>query len=312
MLKITPSNLLARAIVPILIANCAILATATLAVAQNADSVKRATECASCAGWNAPQEPFRIFGNVYYVGTHNLSSILIKSSAGMILIDGALPESAPHIVANIKKLGFDIRDVKYILNSHVHFDHAGGIAELQKLSGAKVAASLLSVPVLRRGSSGPDDPQYGSILSYPPVSNVVVVKEGEVIRVGDVAMTAHFTPGHTPGGTTWTWKSCEGERCLDIVYADSQNSISADGFLFTKSKTYPNGIKDFEHNFAVVEGLSCDLLITPHPDASDFWKRVAARDAGDANALIDRNACKSYSKGGRERLAKRIASETGK
>lgn len=230
----------------------------------------------------------------------------------MILIDGALPESAPLIAANIKKLGFDIRDVKYILNSHVHFDHAGGIAELQRLSGAKVAASPLSVPVLKRGSSGPDDPQYGATLSYPTVSNVVVVKDGEVIRVGALALTAYFTPGHTPGGTTWTWKSCEGDRCLDLVFADSQNSISADGFLFTTSKTYPNSLRDFERNFAVLERLSCDLLITPHPEASNFWPRVTARDAGDANALIDRNACKNYSKGGRERFAKRIANEAGK
>ncbi|MEP6766521.1 MAG: subclass B3 metallo-beta-lactamase [Gemmatimonadaceae bacterium] len=283
-----------------------------VAFAQKADSTKRAAECPSCATWNLAQEPVHIFGNAYYVGPHNLSSVLLRTNAGMILIDGALPESAPLIAANIRKLGFDIRDVKYIVNSHVHFDHSGGISELQKLSGAQVAASPLSAPVLKSGASGSDDPQFGVIPNFEPVANVVVVKDDETIRVGDIAITAHATPGHTPGGTTWTWKSCEAARCLDMVYADSQNSISANGFLFTKSKTYPNGIKDFEHNFAVVEALPCDILVTPHPEASNFWQRIAGRDAGDVNALIDRNACKNYSKGGRERLAKRIASEAGK
>ncbi len=293
----------------------ALMLHAPTAPAQSADSIKaarRAAECARCAEWNKPQVPFRIFGDTYFVGPNGLSVLLLKSNNGLILLDAALPESAPLIAANIATLGFNVHDIKYIVNSHDHFDHAGGIADMQKVSGAKVASSALSAPVLRRGHSEKDDPQFGLLNAFPPVSNIVIVRDGEAIKVGDITLTPHFTPGHTPGGTTWTWQSCEGTHCIDLVYADSQTAVSADNFLFTHNTTYPNAIKDFEHSFTVLETLPCDVLITPHPDASNFWQRVAARDAGNPNALIDTKACKNYAAAAREQLARRIARELGK
>src|SRR6202453_5410206 len=128
-----------------------------------------ASSCTHWAEWNVPQAPFRIYGNTYYVGPHGLSSILVVSDAGLVLIDGALPESAPQIVANIRTLGFRIEDVKLILNSHVHFDHAGGIAELQRLSGARVAASKWSAAVMAQDAIGHEDPQFGSL---PPIARI--------------------------------------------------------------------------------------------------------------------------------------------
>jgi metallo-beta-lactamase class B len=227
-----------------------------------------------------------------------------------VLIDGGLVESAAPIIEHIGSLGFRIEDVRLILNSHAHFDHAGGIAVLQRASGATVAASPWSAAVVERGDSGPDDPQYGILLSYPAASHVRVIRDGEVLRVGSLALTAHFTPGHTPGGTSWSWRSCEQDRCLDLVYADSQTPVSADGFLFTKSTTYPQAIADFERGFAALERMRCDILITPHPSASGLWTRVAARDAGNASALIDPDACRRYAGVARAALAKRIATET--
>jgi metallo-beta-lactamase class B len=283
--------------------------------AQTRDSVDahtRVPACESCAAWNAPQRPFRLYGNAYYVGTHGLSAILIASNDGHILIDGDLPESVPSILANIRALGFRVADVKLILNSHVHFDHAGGIAELQRLSGAAVAASTSSAEVLRRGSSGRDDPQYGVLPSIAPVANVRAIADRETLRVGPLAVTAYLTPGHTPGGTSWTWRSCEGGRCLDVVYADSQTPVSADDFLFTNSATYPGVLRDFEKSFAVLDSLPCSILVTPHPDASGVWSRLARRDAGDADALVDPAACKRYAAGARERLAQRVAAERAK
>jgi metallo-beta-lactamase class B len=276
------------------------------------DAHARVQACESCAAWNAPQHPFRIYGNAYYVGTHGLSAILIASNDGHILIDGDLPESVPSILANIRALGFRIADVKLILNSHVHFDHAGGIAELQRLSGAAVAASASSAEVLRRGSSGRDDPQYGVLPAIAPVANVRVVADRETLRVGPLAVTAYLTPGHTPGGTSWAWRSCEGDRCLDVVYADSQTPVSADDFLFTRNATYPGVLRDFERGFAALDSLPCSILVTPHPDASGLWSRLARRDAGDADALVDPAACKRYAAGGRERLAQRVAAEKAK
>ena len=181
--------------------------------------------CSSCAEWNTPQASFRIFGNSYYVGPRGLGSILITSDAGHVLIDGGLMESARIIAANIRTLGFLVEDIKLIINSHVHFDHAGGIAELQRLSGAAVAASPASATVLERGKVGPDDPQSGALAEIAPVGRVRRIADGETLRLGSVAVTAHFTPGHTPGGTSWSWEACEERRCLRIVYADSQTPV---------------------------------------------------------------------------------------
>ncbi len=247
--------------------------------------------CTNCATWNKPHAPLRIYGNTYFVGVNGLSAILITSDQGHVLIDGALPESAPQIAANIAKLGFRIEDVKLILNSHAHFDHAGGIAELQRRSKATVAASAWSAKVLEAGHSGPSDPQAGILLPYPAAQHVKVVKDGEVLKVGDLALTAHFTPGHTPGGTTWTWQSCEKSRCLDMVYADSINAVSDDDFRYSGSPRYPNARQDMWNSFERLAALRCDILLTPHPDISDMWGREAKRDSGVADAFIDNKAC---------------------
>ena len=267
--------------------------------------------CDDCAAWNSDQKPFRVFGNTYYVGVRGLSSILITSDQGHVLIDGALPESAPKIAANIRALGFRIEDVRLILNSHVHFDHAGGIAELQRLSGATVAASPPSARVLKRGHSGPDDPQFGSLRGIAPVANVRIVNRDETLRVGPIELAAHPTPGHTPGGTTWTWKSCEKERCLNVVYADSLTPVSARSFLFTRNTTYPDALEDFAASFRTLDDLDCDILLTPHPEASDLWSRLARRDGGERDALIDATACRHLADRARQQLKARVASEPG-
>ena len=266
--------------------------------------------CKDCAAWNETQKPFRVYGNTYYVGVHGLSSILITSDRGHVLIDGDLAESAPKIAASVRELGFRIEDVKLILNSHVHFDHAGGIAELRRLSGATVAASPSSAKALREGRSGPDDPQFGSIRGIEPVAYVEIVNDGETLRVGPLELTAHLTAGHTPGGTTWAWKSCQNERCLNIVYADSLTPVSAGGFLFTRNTTYPNALKDFENSFRTLDTLSCDVLLTPHPDASDLWARLQRHDrGGGADAFVDATACHRFADVAREELKARVAAE---
>jgi metallo-beta-lactamase class B len=275
-------------------------------------SAETTPSCAQCAEWNVSQEPFRIYGNTYYVGVHGLSSILITSPQGLVLIDGDLAESAPKIVANIRTLGFRIKDVKLILNSHVHYDHAGGIAELHRLSGASVAASKYTAHVLETGHLGPDDPQYGSLTPIHPVAHIRVIKDGETLHVGPLALTAHFTPGHTPGGTTWTWQSCDQDHCLNMVYADSLSAVSADNFRFSNNTTYPHVIQDFEKSFATLSALPCDILLTPHPDVSDLWGRLARRDkGGDSNAFADPTACRRLADTSREGLEKRVAREGG-
>lgn len=261
-------------------------------------------ECPACVGWNATQTPFQIYGNTYFVGTRGLSAILIASPEGHILLDGGLPDSAPKILENIAALGFDIADVELILNSHAHYDHAGGIAALQIASGARVAASPQSSPVLEAGQSGSEDPQYGVLFDFHPVSDVEVVADGEMLEVGSLSIRAHVTGGHSPGGTTWSWRGCEGESCLDFVYADSQTAASADGFLFSSNEGYPDVLEDFERAFTLLESIPCDLLITPHPSASSFWERRES-----PTGFVDREACRRYAATAREGLARRLATE---
>ena len=272
---------------------------------------QRAQECPSCAGWNEPQRPIRLHGNTYYVGTHGLGAILVTSPAGHVLIDAGLPESAPLIRANVESLGFRIRDVKLIVNSHAHYDHAGGIAELQHASGARVVASGWSVGVLRSGRPMAGDPQLGLALGFPAVGRVNRLSFGDTLRVGAIALVAHATPGHTPGGTTWTWRSCDAARCLDFVYADSQTPVSTDDFRFTSNASYPNAIADFERGFATLERLPCDVLITPHPSASNLWRRVSPTDGTITPRLVDGGACKRYAATARRQLEERVARERG-
>lgn len=263
-------------------------------------------KCPSCAEWNAPQRPFRIFGNTYYVGTHGLASILVTSPQGHVLIDGALPASAPQIMANIRALGFRVEDVRLILNSHAHFDHAGGIAALQRASGARVAAMSWSAGVLERGASDAQDPQYGVLNPFPPAHDVRIIHDGDTLRVGPLALVARATPGHTPGGTSWTWRSCAEGRCADILYADSQTAVSADSFLFTNNSTYPAAEADFARGLSTLERLPCDIIITPHPGASSFFERV------ENGTMIDREACTRFVSTARQGVAARMARERGR
>src|SRR5581483_10929376 len=221
-----------------------------------------------CAMWNQPRAPFKIFGNSYFVGPFGVSSVLIVSNAGLILVDAGLPQSAPLIDANIRTLGFRTEDVKLIVNGHAHYDHAGALSALQRFTGATVAAGAAGAPALEAGKPTPDDPQVAFANSrFPPVAHVRGVRDGEVLRVGDVAITAHLTPGHTPGSTTWTWRSCEGARCLDVVYADSINAVSAPDFQYSRE---PVRVAAFRQSIARVAALPCDLMVSVHPEFSQL------------------------------------------
>lgn len=266
-----------------------------------------AIECAPCDEWNRPHEPFRIFGPTYYVGTAELSAILIVSDTGHVLIDGGLPQSAPLIANNIRQLGFQLADVRWILNSHAHFDHAGGIAALQRASGAKVVASKEGARALEQGEPLPNDPQHGlDISTFPHVGEVHVVDDGQELTAGDLTLTAHHTPGHTPGGTTWTWRSCEGEQCLDVVYADSLTAVSGPGFLFSGDTE-----TTFRRSIARVATLPCDILLTPHPGFIDLKERYALLQIeSGANPFRDPEACKAYASNAEARLDRRVREET--
>ena len=287
-----------------------LLAPVASLAAQSRDAVPAVVptpNCPPCAEWNAPHAPVRLFANTWFVGTDGLSAVLITSPAGHVLIDGGLSESAPRILESIRAAGFRAEDVKLILNSHAHFDHAGGIALLQRVTGAAVAAHPWSARMMAGGRALRDDPQFGVDRPYPPVKAPRTIAGGDTLRVGTLALVAHFTGGHTPGGTSWTWRSCDAGKCLDFVYADSQSPISADDFRFTSSTTYRTGIADFEKGHATIERLACDVLLTPHPGQSDLWERLAARDGKPA--LVDGDGCRRYAANARRALQQRLEKE---
>lgn len=240
------------------------------------------------ASWTQPTEPHVIYGNTYYVGTKGLSSVLVTSPQGHVLIDVPLDENVPQIEANIRKLGFRVEDIKVILNTHAHSDHAGGIAGLAKDSGATVRATAAGAKELRLGGDDPSDPQHGDVPLYPKVNAVGDITDGAVVKVGPLRLTAHITPGHTAGGTAWTWESCEGKRCKSIAYVDSLTALSAGTYRYSD---HPEFVAAFRKTFDRVVALPCDILVAPHPEQAEG------------------KTCKSYAEAGRQRLDEKLVEE---
>lgn len=266
-------------------------------------------QCGDCPDWNKPRQPFRVFGNTYYVGTDGLSALLVTGDQGHVLLDAGLSQSAAVIDANIRALGFETRDVKLIVVSHGHFDHGGGVAALQRYTGATVAASASTADALRRGENTPDDPQFGfgrQFNGFPAVKTVTEAADQEVLRVGSIAVTVHLIPGHAPGSTAYTWQSCEGARCLNMVYADSLTSGSAPGFK------YGDRLESFRKSIEKVAALPCDIIVSPHPFFTQIdqkLKRRAELKGQGPDPFIDPNGCKAYAADGMKRLEARALEE---
>jgi metallo-beta-lactamase class B len=285
----------------------------TTQAGETADPLTRAIQTGAAAKWNQPQEPARIYGHTYYVGVAGLSSVLIHTDSGSILLDGDLPQSASLIEANIRKLGFRVEDIRFILNSHAHFDHAGGMAALQRDSGAEAVASPSGAAALHNGQVAADDPQaaFIDLAHFPAVTKVREIRDGEALRVGSITIIAHAAPGHTPGSTSWSWRDCEGSRCLDIVYADSLNPVSAPGFHFLADATHADLTETLRKSMRMVESLPCDILITVHTDLAGIPQKLKGqRSHAKPNPFIDAQACRNYAREAEAKLDARIAEET--
>jgi metallo-beta-lactamase class B len=262
--------------------------------------------CQADAGWNDPATPRRVYGNTWYVGTCGITALLITSDRGHVLIDGATERAATQIEANIRTLGFRIKDVRYMLATHAHLDHAGGFARIQKDSGAIVFARGADADAIERGRGDRSDPQFLTVDRFPAVAKVRRVIDGDTVTLGALSLTAHATPGHTPGSTSWTWSSCEGARCLSLAYTDSITPISDDVYRYTDEAQHPGVVAAFRRSIAAVAALPCDILLTPHPGASNMWSRLGPQAP---SPLIDADACRVYAAQGGEKLDDRIAKE---
>jgi len=265
-----------------------------------------AFECSNCERWNMPQEPFRIYGNTWFVGTAGLTALLIETDEGLILVDGALPQSSPLIVANIRKLGFDPLNIKAILLSHAHFDHAGGISALQRLSGAIVYTSPDGAKALASGLLQEDDPKFlrgPENSGFAASKKVTGIANAKFVTVGGVDVKAVHTPGHSPGGVSWTWESCALGTCYDVVYADSLTAVSAEGYRFSDG---PAASQMIESAGAIAE-LDCDILLSPHPFFFGMQAKLAKRDEG--NPFVNNVACMIYAETALDWLEQRLAAE---
>jgi metallo-beta-lactamase class B len=278
----------------------------TMGAGKADDVLTRPIAPESAKRWLAPQPPVRLHGRTYLVGFGGLNVALIRTSAGLILIDGAVPQAVEDIEAKMRALGFSIKQVKLILSTEPHFDHAGGIAALARDSRATVVASGPAAAVLRQGGGDPDDPQAAWLERFPAVTKLRVARDGEVIRLGDTAITAHATPGHTLGSMSWSWKSCEGKDCRTIVFAASLNPIAVEGWRFA-DPGHRRFVDAFRASFARVKAMRCDMLIASHPLDGDAGRVARLMKARTPNPFIDPGACRRYAERAEAALGKKLA-----
>lgn len=246
----------------VLLSVLAVVSTSTHA----AELLPQAQGYESPDAWRRPIAPFQLADRTWYVGTEGLSALLVKTDAGAVLIDGGLPQAADMLLARMRELGVAPSELKLILHSHAHIDHAGPIAAIRRATGAQVVSNAESAVLLARG--GFDDLHFGDDMVFPPVQADRIVMDGEVVALGSLEFTAHFTPAHTPGSLSWTWTDTRDGKPVRIAYVDS---LSAPGYHLLDNRRYPHIVDDYRRGFATVRTLPCDLLVTPHPDASG-WK----------------------------------------
>lgn len=232
--------------------------------------------------WNEPVKPFKIIGNVYYVGAAEVSSYLITTPQGHILLDSGFNETVPQIKQNVAQLGFRFEDVKILITSHAHADHVGGVALLKQLTGAKLMVSEADAEMLARG--GKNDPNFGDRFQYQPVTADRKLRDGDTVQLGGVTMTARLTPGHTKGCTTWTMKVREGSKTHDVIFF---GSTSAPGYKLFGNAGYPNIVEDYESTFRLLKTLPVDVFLAPHGSFFALHEKIKRLGAA-TNPFIDK------------------------
>jgi metallo-beta-lactamase class B len=248
----------------------AIHLTFTFAIAIAAPALAHAQANDLSRNMNQPVPPFHIIGNIYYVGASDITSYLIVTRSGDILLDGGFVETAPQIEANIRTLGFKLSDVKILLSSHEHLDHAGGLAELKRLTHARFVAMAEEVPTLTSGTS------------FPAVKPDRVIHDGDTVKLGGVTMTAHSTPGHTRGCTTWTMVTQDGGKPYNVVFVGSASVLPMYKLIDRPGNpaTYPGIEADYEKTFRVLKSLPCDVFLGAH---GSFYSLAQKREAMSKN-----------------------------
>jgi metallo-beta-lactamase class B len=242
--------------------------------------------------WTQPLPPHKVIGNIYYVGSKGLASYIVSTPQGLILINSSLEQSVPLIRESIEKLGFHFNDVKIVLISHAHWDHCAGSAKIKELTGAKYMVMDADVPEIEAGGKG--NFQYGNSKDslYPPTKVDRVLHDGDEVKLGDAVLTAHLTPGHTKGCTTWTMKAQDGGKAYDVVVVGSPNVNP--GYRLVGNQLYPQIAQDYDRMFKVLKSLHCDVFLGAHGDYYGMQAKVARMKPGAANPFVDPEGYQSY------------------
>jgi len=242
--------------------------------------------------WVQPFPPFKIAGNLYYVGSQDLAAYLIVTPQGNILINSNLESSPPQIKQAIESLGFKYKDTKILLISHGHFDHCAGSAQIRRETGARYEVMQQDVPVVESG--GRDDFHYGSRESFwfPRTKVDQALRDGDTVSLGGTTLTAHLTAGHTKGTTTWTLDEQDNGRTLHVVIVGSPNVNP--GYKLVDNKTYPQIAADYKHQFEVLSKLPCDVFLGAHGAYFGLHEKYARFKNGDKDAFIDPAGYKAY------------------
>jgi len=272
---------------------------------------------------NQPVEPFHIMDNLYYVGANSVAAYLITTPKGHILIDGGFVETVPMIKSGIEKLGFELADVKILLNSHAHIDHCAGLAQLKKETGAQFFASEADAPLLERGGLGDD--LFGDSLAFPAVQVDRRLKDGEQVNLGGTTLTARITGGHTRGCTSWVFDL----GSSDLEDGDAQGgktshravsicSLSAlDGMQFLENPTYPGIKEDFERSFATLKDIEADIFLASHADFAKLVEKSKRKKQGhgkdgEPSPFIDPEGYRKYIERAQEKFERMVATERTK
>jgi metallo-beta-lactamase class B len=242
--------------------------------------------------WKAPVPPRRLVGNVHYVGAAGVSSFLITSPAGHILLDTGFEETVPIILRSVAQLGFRADDIKFILSSHAHVDHTGGHARMQQLTGATIVASAEDARLLADGGTKDHSPFPIELMRYTPAKAGRIVRNGDTITLGGVTLTAHLTPGHTRGATTWAMRVKEGDRTCDVVFFSSTSIVAGTRLLYPPA--YPTIVADYKATWAKLKSLPCDIWFSPHGGQFSMAQKIDQLDRGSQpNPFIDPAGWKS-------------------
>ena len=275
------------------------------------DPLTRPMKSSYTERWMEPRPALPLFGGTWLTGSLHLNTAVIDTGAGLIVVDAGLPQSAPVLEQQIAAIGHKVKDVRYILVTEAHFDHAGGVAALARDSGATVIASPYTVAALRKGRTGAEDQQDKDLQAFPAPTRLKPIRDGGVIRLGRTSVTAHFTPGHTIGSTSWTWSACDKARtCRAITFLASLSAVAQDGWQFS-DPAHRAITASYRASLRKAAALPCYILITGHPEHGQADDKVAAavRDPKSVD-WQDKNACGAAAARFTAMLDNRIAKET--